>query len=761
MSTTGTTFTIKLAADTGDAKARIAEFLTQFGGQIEVAKRASAGMGEFASRLGSVRSGMMELGHTARATTDILLMGGNSRMLLAQIPQAVQALSMLGVKLSTVFSVLAPIAAAGGAFALVWHEYASATAKAAEEQQKLLDGLKKIPGAIAEVNALLKSGRLSSASANEYADYLSGKKKLYRSPAGGLTPFGTETTESVNVPVTWAMGPIAPSMAPKIPGGSVQLAEASPSEVQDWVRKQLEGKGGIGDPRIEAIGKLKDLQAKVLADSLSGLAKEEAEIHRKYEQERREIQETLNVAGGLMTPGELKAAQGALDQTKANEATAIQAARFKQAKEQERMADEAFRARQTELTHEAARQEQELDRQVALNAAKGYEWEYEQRTRLLQSMLYEGLIDERDYTAGVEKATAKRIEGIRKEAEELARVTKLHEENAQKQYQIAEAVIANDPYKTEVQKAAELLPILQNQYAAIQSQLPELDKQLNNPALTDADRARLTGQRLDLQGRGSDLSRRINGTNPGVSGEMAMQFTQMMNHWGSMAHQIATTFTSTIGTALSSISENLTDVIMRTKTWGQALAQIGQSILRQVIQSIVEMGVKYVLAHVLIRGAMLATAAISRAIGAEKTAQNIENFTTGAIAGAGESGSQGGWYGVLIYMGVLAAAIAAITAMAGGFASGGFTGAGGRYEPAGIVHRGEYVFSAPAVNRIGLGNLDAMHSGTASTAGGMGGHITQNFAILDNSDRLPNWTRSTKGEQYVIDVVRRNWHRLT
>lgn len=47
----------------------------------------------------------------------------------------------------------------------------------------------------------------------------------------------------------------------------------------------------------------------------------------------------------------------------------------------------------------------------------------------------------------------------------------------------------------------------------------------------------------------------------------------------------------------------------------------------------------------------------------------------------------------------------------GGYASGGFTGAGGRNDPAGIVHRGEYVFSAASVNRIGLGNLDSMHRG--------------------------------------------------
>lgn len=52
-----------------------------------------------------------------------------------------------------------------------------------------------------------------------------------------------------------------------------------------------------------------------------------------------------------------------------------------------------------------------------------------------------------------------------------------------------------------------------------------------------------------------------------------------------------------------------------------------------------------------------------------------------------------------------------------GYASGGFTGAGGKHEPAGIVHRGEYVMSAEAVKRIGVRNLDAIHRGTTSQSG--------------------------------------------
>lgn len=46
-----------------------------------------------------------------------------------------------------------------------------------------------------------------------------------------------------------------------------------------------------------------------------------------------------------------------------------------------------------------------------------------------------------------------------------------------------------------------------------------------------------------------------------------------------------------------------------------------------------------------------------------------------------------------------------------GFAAGGFTGPGGKYQPAGVVHKGEYVFDQAATNRIGVSNLEALRNG--------------------------------------------------
>ena len=54
------------------------------------------------------------------------------------------------------------------------------------------------------------------------------------------------------------------------------------------------------------------------------------------------------------------------------------------------------------------------------------------------------------------------------------------------------------------------------------------------------------------------------------------------------------------------------------------------------------------------------------------------------------------------------------------FATGGYTGDGGKYQPAGIVHRGEYVITKEATARLGRGYLDYLNYGKRGFAGGGG-----------------------------------------
>lgn len=59
-----------------------------------------------------------------------------------------------------------------------------------------------------------------------------------------------------------------------------------------------------------------------------------------------------------------------------------------------------------------------------------------------------------------------------------------------------------------------------------------------------------------------------------------------------------------------------------------------------------------------------------------------------------------------------ASIVSNIQAVSGvGFASGGYTGPGGKYQPAGIVHKGEYVFDQASTNRIGVSQLETLRNG--------------------------------------------------
>lgn len=74
-----------------------------------------------------------------------------------------------------------------------------------------------------------------------------------------------------------------------------------------------------------------------------------------------------------------------------------------------------------------------------------------------------------------------------------------------------------------------------------------------------------------------------------------------------------------------------------------------------------------------------------------------------------------------------------------GWAEGGYTGAGGKYEPAGTVHRGEFVMTAKATRNIGIGNLYAMmraaQGGVSAPRGGSG---YANGGLVSGGNSGPN-----------------------
>lgn len=100
-----------------------------------------------------------------------------------------------------------------------------------------------------------------------------------------------------------------------------------------------------------------------------------------------------------------------------------------------------------------------------------------------------------------------------------------------------------------------------------------------------------------------------------------------------------------------------------------------------------------------------------------------------------------------------------------GLSIGGFTGPGTKYEPAGIVHRGEYVFDADTTQKIGVQNLMAVHKRVRGYAdGGLVGDSpampgSGNNGVHERLDRLisvmqkPQRSFVTTGDIYAGGVV--------
>ncbi|CUX42438.1 MULTISPECIES: D-alanyl-D-alanine carboxypeptidase family protein [Agrobacterium] len=110
----------------------------------------------------------------------------------------------------------------------------------------------------------------------------------------------------------------------------------------------------------------------------------------------------------------------------------------------------------------------------------------------------------------------------------------------------------------------------------------------------------------------------------------------------------------------------LSGLITGTTTWQQAL--------QGILQSLVKVG---------LQAALLGTGPLAGLFGG-----------SGGSSGGGMGGLLGGLFRALF-----------------GFEKGGYTGDGNRQAPAGVVHRGEYVISKRAVERLGVQNLDRMHRG--------------------------------------------------
>jgi hypothetical protein len=223
--------------------------------------------------------------------------------------------------------------------------------------------------------------------------------------------------------------------------------------------------------------------------------------------------------------------------------------------------------------------------------------------------------------------------------------------------------------------------------------------------------------------------------------------TGLQIQWGSWAQQTAKTFATVFNTAVSSISDGITGLIMGTKSWGQALVSIGNTIMTTVIQSIVEMGVRWVMTRGIVGAANILWSGKEALAAAPKAMmESISSYGVAALVGA--------------------AAFAGVMALAGGFADGGWiTGPGGPRDDKVMARlsAGEFVVNASAAGRhaalleaINAGEDTGSGSGYRQMPGGGSGGMSATVILVDDMKKAMRLQMEHPDGRAVIQRVVRD-----
>jgi TP901 family phage tail tape measure protein len=239
---------------------------------------------------------------------------------------------------------------------------------------------------------------------------------------------------------------------------------------------------------------------------------------------------------------------------------------------------------------------------------------------------------------------------------------------------------------------------------------------------------------------------------------------------GTLFDQIRREFNSIMQGIEYGLADSIQGLINGTMTWKDALGNIRNVIINEIIASFARMAAQFIIQQVIMRGAMAITSAIGDALRAKETASVVasEAAKTGPLA-LNATLSSIGSYGVAVGIGL--AAMAAVMAMMGGFAEGGYTGDGGKFSPAGVVHKGEFVMPADVVSKAGIGSMydvmNSIRSGGYAEGGlvGMDSISSQSInvaptpvqiAVLNTEQQYSNFMRSAAGQKVFVDLMKQN-----
>jgi Tfp pilus assembly protein PilX len=242
----------------------------------------------------------------------------------------------------------------------------------------------------------------------------------------------------------------------------------------------------------------------------------------------------------------------------------------------------------------------------------------------------------------------------------------------------ARAQAEANPYLTTGERRAESLRYLKQERAALAAIVEQLRERIaleTDPGAREAITQRLDSYEKQLRQADSGIAVDSNGPARGVA-----RFNKELRQMGEdsdAAFEI-------VNAGFNGMQQGILSALQSARSLGDGFKKVFASMGNAILQAIQQL--------IAMRIAMAVFSAVGlgvSAAGAGAAATGTTYSAAGASFTTATPISTGG-------MGF------------GGYASGGYTGPGGKFDPAGIVHRGEYVLPQETVNAIGVRALDAV-----------------------------------------------------
>lgn len=256
---------------------------------------------------------------------------------------------------------------------------------------------------------------------------------------------------------------------------------------------------------------------------------------------------------------------------------------------------------------------------------------------------------------------------------------------------------------------------------------------------TDALRAALATRMVDQQNYYSAQDAMRGQWLTGVS-ESWQNYVDIATDYNSQARAATE---SILGDTTSSISGSIQGIIKGTESLGDAFGNLAGTIANSMLTAFADITARFLVMQALKAagitaetglvvkseavkaGAKVAADGVAEASTLSTIATTLAANTAAAIetlaswAPAALVASIGSFGAAAVVGGTaLIAAYALIRGISGGFSEGGYTGAGGKYDPAGLVHKGEVVWSQADIRRFGgVSAVEALRTGNVAPTG--------------------------------------------